>query len=343
MAKPIKVDFERLTRHEFEIHKEAALQRIDVYIHKRIPTYSRTLVQKLIKDGKITVNGRTTRPAYEINLGDRIVCEMPHLIEPHVVASDIPLNIVHEDEHLIAINKPPQFVVHPAAGHWDDTLVNALLHHCGTLPETDEVYKPGIVHRIDKDTSGVIIAAKTLRAHGALTAQFQDRVVKKAYRAIVEGEVKFDEDVIDKDMDRHPKDFERMAVVKKGTGGKPAVSFYRVLERFEGFTYVEVWPKTGRTHQIRVHMGSIGHPCVADSTYGRRDALFLRDLGVEEDPRVPDPKEPILMRQALHAWWISFTHPGTGEIVDYSAPVAADMELVLDLLRTHAARRPPNP
>lgn len=337
VVKPVKVDYERVLRHEFEIHKEAALQRIDVYIHKRIPTYSRTLVQKLIKDGRITVNGHSTRPAYEINLGDRIVCEMPQLIEPHVVATDIPLEIVHEDEHLLAINKPPQFVVHPAAGHWDDTLVNALLHHCGTLPETDDVYKPGIVHRIDKDTSGVIIAAKTLRAHGAITEQFQARTVKKAYRAIVEGEPKFDEDIIDKPMDRHPKDFEKMAVVKKGAG-KPATSFYRVLERFDGFTYVEVWPKTGRTHQIRVHMQSIGHPCVADSTYGRRDALFLRDLGVEADPRVPDPKEAIIERQALHAWWISFTHPGTGEIVEYSAPVAKDMELTLELLREY--RRP---
>jgi 23S rRNA pseudouridine1911/1915/1917 synthase len=338
VVKPIKVDYDRFTRHEFVIHKEAVLQRLDIYVHKRLPTYSRTLVQKLIKDGKITIAGRATRPAYEINLGDVIICDMPHLIEPHVVATDIPLEIVHEDEHLLAINKPPQFVVHPAAGHWDDTLVNALLHHCGTLPETDDVYKPGIVHRIDKDTSGVIIAAKTLRAHGELTKQFQERTVKKCYRAIVEGEVELDEDVIDKNMDRHPKDFEKMAVVKSDRG-KPAVSFYRVLERFEGFTYVEVWPKTGRTHQIRVHMGSIGHPCVADSSYGRRDALFLRDLGVDADPRVPDPKEPVLMRQALHAFWISFTHPGTGDTVEYSAPVAEDMERVLELLRQYRPKK----
>ena len=334
MAKPIKVDYERLTRHEFDIHKESVLQRLDIYIHKRIPEYSRTLVQKLIKDGKITVNGRPTRPAYEINMGDRIVCEMPKLIEPHVVASDIPLEILHEDEHLLAINKPPQFVVHPAAGHWDDTLVNALLHHCGTLPETDEIYKPGIVHRIDKDTSGVIIAAKTLRAHAEITRQFQERTVQKCYRAIVEGEVAYEEDIIEKDMARHPKDFEKMAVVRKGEG-KSAVSFYRVIERFDGFTYVEVWPKTGRTHQIRVHMGSIGHPCVSDSLYGRRENLFLRDLGASEDPAVPDPRMPILDRQALHAHWISFTHPGTGETVEYTAPVAEDMALVLDLLRKY--------
>jgi 23S rRNA pseudouridine1911/1915/1917 synthase len=336
VAKPIKVDFERLTEHEFEIYKESVLQRLDVYIHKRLPDFSRTLVQKLIKEGLITVNGRPSKPAYEINLGDRIVCRMPKLIEPHVVATDIPLEIVYEDEHLLAINKPPQFVVHPAAGHWDDTLVNALLHHCGSLPETDEVYKPGIVHRIDKDTSGVIIAAKTLKAHGDLTRQFQERTVRKSYRAIVEGELEFEEDIIDKDMDRHKKDFEKMAVVKKGTG-KSAVSYYRVVERFRGYTFVEVMPKTGRTHQIRVHMASIGHPCVADSTYGRRDALFLRDLGVAEDPLVEDPKEPVLMRQALHAYSIEFVHPASGETVRFEAPVAEDLERVLELLRKHAA------
>jgi 23S rRNA pseudouridine1911/1915/1917 synthase len=343
VVKPVRVDYDVLERHEFDIYKESILQRLDIYIHKRLPTYSRTLVQKLIKDGKITVNGHPSKPAYGINLGDYIVCELPRIIPPHVVATDIPLNIVHEDEHLIAINKPPQFVVHPAAGHWDDTLVNALLHHCGTLPETDEIYKPGIVHRIDKDTSGVIIAAKTLRAHGEITKQFQARTVQKSYRAIVEGEVPFDEDIIDKDMDRSKHDFEKMAVVKKGTGGKSAISFYRVLERFDGFTLVEVAPKTGRTHQIRVHMASIGHPCIADSSYGRRDALFLRDLGATEDPLIPDPQQPILMRQALHAYNIKFTHPGTGMIVDYTAPLAEDLELVLTLLRKYKSKDKPPP
>src|SRR6185295_8756690 len=206
--------------------------------------------------------------------------------------------------------------------------------------ETDEIYKPGIVHRIDKDTSGVIIAAKTLRAHGELTKQFQDRVVQKSYRAIVEGEVPFDEDIIDKDMDRHKKEFDKMAVVKKGTG-KSAISFYRVVERFDGFTFVEVAPKTGRTHQIRVHMASIGHPCIADSAYGKRDALFLRDLGATEDPLIPDPLQPVLMRQALHAFNIQFTHPGTGMIVSYSAPLAHDLELVLTLLRKYKSKDKP--
>jgi len=338
MAKVIKIDYGTLTRHTFKIHKESVLQRLDIYIHKRLPDYSRTLVQKLIKEGRITVNGHPTKPAYEINLGDEIAVDVPKLIQPHVVASDIPLEIIHEDDQVVAINKPPDFVVHPAAGHWDDTLVNALLHHCGVLPETDDIYKPGIVHRIDKDTSGVILAAKTAKAHAAMTKQFQDRTVEKEYLSIVEGEMKFDEDVIEKDMDRHPRDFERMAVVKKGKG-KPATSFYQVQERFRGRTFVLVAPKTGRTHQIRVHLGSIGHPCCCDAAYGDGRPIYLRDLAGEEaaDPRVPDPARPVLARQALHAFRIRFVHPGTGEPVQYEAPLPADMALLLELLRTYRA------
>ncbi|MBI2932158.1 MAG: RluA family pseudouridine synthase [Planctomycetes bacterium] len=334
MPKVIKIDYECLTSHEFAIHKEAVLQRIDIYLHKRLPEYSRTLMQKLIKDGLVTVNGRPVRPAYEINLGDQIRVQVPKLIEPHVVPSEIPLDITYEDDYMLAINKPPSFVVHPAAGHWDDTLVNALLHHCGVLPETDDVYRPGVVHRLDKDTSGIILAAKTVKAHGELTKQFQERTIEKEYHAIVEGEVPFDEDVIDKHIDRHKKDFEKMAVVKDGLG-KPATSVYRVLERFRGFTYVMVKPLTGRTHQIRVHLASIGHPCVADSTYGRRDALFLRDLDASEDACVPDVKQPILCRQALHAHRIALSHPISGERVEFAAPLAADMELTLRLLRKY--------
>ena len=336
MPKVIKVDYGTLARHSFKIHKEATLQRLDIYIHKRLPDYSRTLVQKLIKDERVTVNGHATKPSYVINLGDEIEVEVPKLIVPKVVASDIPISIIHEDDVLIAINKPPDFVVHPAAGHWDDTLVNALLHHCGTLPETDDVYKPGLVHRIDKDTSGVILAAKTAKAHAAMTKQFQDRTVEKAYLAIVDGEMALDEDVIDKDMDRHPKDFERMAVVKKGKG-KPATSFYQVQERFRGYTLVLVAPKTGRTHQIRVHLGSIGHPCTSDAAYGTGKPVYLRDLAGEgaTDERVPDPNVPVLERQALHAYRIKFLHPGTGEIVQYEAPLADDMALLVDLLRTY--------
>ncbi len=336
MAKVIKVDYESHDKHVFNIHKEAVLQRLDVYCHKRLPQYSRTLMQKLIKEGRVTVNGLPSKPGHEINLGDVIEVDVPKLILPQVVASDIPLEILHEDEHILAINKPPDFVVHPAAGHWDDTLVNALLHHCGTLPETDDVYKPGVVHRIDKNTSGVIIAAKTVRAHAEMTRQFQERTVQKEYVAIVDGSLEFDEDVIDKDMDRHPKDFERMAVVKKGTG-KSSQTFYRVVERFRGYTLVRCAPKTGRTHQIRVHLSSIGHPCAVDPAYGKARPIHLADLAGEgvEDERVPDPNQPVLARHALHAARIEFLHPATGEPVFFEAPLAADMALLVELLRTY--------
>ncbi len=334
MPKPVQVDYSDITVHELTVRKESVLQRLDVYIHKRLPRYSRTLVQKLIKEKSITVNQKPTKPSYGINVGDVIRIEAPKLIEPQVVATDIPLDIIYEDECMVAINKPPHFVVHPAAGHWDDTLVNALLHHCGDLPETDDIYKPGVVHRIDKDTSGVILAAKTLRAHGALTKQFQERTIEKEYRTIVEGVVPFDEDWIDKDMDRHKKDFDKMAVVKKGLG-KTAQTWYQVVERFDGFSYVWVKPKTGRTHQIRVHMASIGHPCLADSAYGKRDSLFLRDFKVDADERVPDPLEPLICRQALHAERIEFEHPLKGERMAISAPLADDMQLVLDMFRDY--------
>ena len=334
MAKPIQVDYTDITTHELTVRKESVLQRLDIYIHKRLPTYSRTLVQKLIKERRITINGDSTKASYGINVGDVIRIEAPKLIVPQVVATDIPLNIIYEDGCMIAINKPPHFVVHPAAGHWDDTLVNALLHHCGDLPETDDIYKPGVVHRIDKDTSGIILAAKTLRAHAALTKQFQDRTIEKEYRTIVEGVVRFDEDWIDKPMDRHRKDMEKMAVVKVGQG-KVAQTYYQVLERFDRFSYVRVKPKTGKTHQIRVHMASIGHPCLADSAYGKRDGLFLRDLKVDADPRVKDPLDPLICRQALHAAQIEFTHPLSGERMQLSAPPADDMQLVLELFRDY--------
>jgi len=336
MSRPVRIDFDHPRRLEIEVSKPSVLQRIDVYLSKRLQEFSRTLLQRLIREGRVRVNGRTVKPSYEIQVRDRIEVEVPRVIEPGVVPAAIPIEVIYEDAHLVAVNKPAGFVVHPAAGHWDDTLVNALLHHCGTLPETDETYKPGIVHRLDKDTSGVIVAAKTLAAHAGLSRQFQRRTVEKEYRAIVEGEMELDGDVIEKNMDRHKREFEKMAVVGRGKG-KAAVSRYEVIERFAGFTYVRVLPLTGRTHQIRVHMAAIGHPCVADSTYGRRDALFARDLergaGASEEG-----EEPLICRQALHACRIRLAHPATEESVEISAPLAADMEATLFALRKRGSR-----
>lgn len=332
MSRPIKLDPSLPRTFRFELRNVNAEQRLDKYLVKRLPEYSRTLIQRFLKEGVITVNGRRGKAGHDIDVGDVIEGKIPRLILPQLIASDIPLEIVYEDEVMLAINKPPGFVVHPGAGHWEDTLVNALLHHCGTLPTIDDIYRPGIVHRLDKDTSGVILAAKTHGAHTHLSAQFENRQVEKEYWAIAEGEMDYDADVIDKEIAPHKTRFDKMAVVKQGQG-RQSRSSYEVMERFDGFTFVKVLPKTGRQHQIRVHLASIGHPCVADSTYGKRDALFVRDL----DPASPDGARELISRQALHAARIKVTHPVSGRPVEFEAPLAADLIQTLDALRSMRA------
>ncbi len=325
-----RVDMNNLRTVELDVRNAAVEDyRLDVYVTKRVPGYSRTLVQRLIKDGHITVNGKNGKPSLQIEVGDHIIINVPKLIEPQMEPEDIPLDVVYEDAEILAINKGPRFVVHPAAGHWDGTLVNALLHHCGVLAETDDIYRPGIVHRLDKDTSGVILAAKTIRAHTALTEQFEARTIEKEYRAIVWGELRFDSDVIDAPIGRCEHDREKQAIRKNG---KPAQTFYKALERFDGFTYVACHPKTGRTHQIRVHLAHIGYPIVADSTYGGKDAVFARDLCPPTDP-AREGTEPLICRQALHAFRIGFTHPVTKEAMECSAPLPDDIQATLDALR----------
>ncbi len=363
MAKPIKIDFNLLTREELVVAKEYGY-RLDVYLAKRLPTYSRTLLQRLIDEKRVTVDGRNVKASHKCSAGERIVVDLPKIIPPQLVPSNIPLEIVYEDEHLIVVNKPPRMVAHPAAGHWDDTLANALLHHCKILPESDDIYRPGLVHRLDKNTSGVLLAAKTLKALGLVSKQFQKRTVQKEYMALVEGEMEFDSDVIDKPIGRHKKEREKMAVVKLADG-KEATSFYEVVERFRGFTLVRVKPKTGRTHQIRVHLASIDHPCVADSVYGRRDALFLDEIVPSSKFQVPGsksktakssktptsnlepgtwnlelPREALLDRQALHAFRLTVTHPATKEPITFEAPLAADMAHAVEVLRRHRPHRP---
>jgi 23S rRNA pseudouridine1911/1915/1917 synthase len=332
MARPIRLDESQRVRARFEIRREAVCQRLDVYLQKKLPKYSRTLLQKFIRSGRVRVNGEAVKPSYEIRVGDSIEVEIPAIVEPQVVPTVLPLDIVYEDDHILGIHKPPYRVVHPAQGHWDDTIVNALLAHCGTLAPTDDVFRPGVVHRLDKNTSGILLAAKTAVAHARLSEQFRARTIEKEYRAIVEGEVAFDEDVVEKAIARHRKHFDMMAVVRPECG-KAAVSRYRVLERFRGYTYLAVEPLTGRTHQIRVHLASIGHPCAGDSVYRARPAVLAGDL----DPSAPDPTRIVLGRQALHAYRITFDHPATGRRMTLEAPLAPDMQELLELLRRFRA------
>jgi len=346
---PHKIEIDRTQLEPFEITVyKANLEdyRLDIYLTKRLThSYgaSRTLVQRFIKEDLIKVNGKPTKASHMLHQGDRITLELPRIIPPQLKPESIPLDIIYEDDVMLAINKPPGMVVHPAAGHWEGTLVNALLGHCGVLPqarpplrqskqETDnQIYRPGIVHRIDKNTSGVILAAKTVQAHTAITQQFAERTLAKEYLAIVEGKMQFDSDIINKPLGRHKKDREKIAVVKKGLG-QEAISAYTVVERFKRFTLVSVSPKTGRTHQIRVHLASIGHPVVADSPYGKRKALYLSDItgGVSEDTQTP-----ILARHALHAHKITLVHPTTQKEVSFSADLAPDMKRTLEVLREY--------
>jgi 23S rRNA pseudouridine1911/1915/1917 synthase len=375
MPRIVKADMENILEREFEVkNPDVEGYRLDVYLTKRLPKYSRTLIQKLIRDGMVTVNGRASKPSYEVRERDKLVARIPTLIEPQMIAENIPLNIVYEDEHIVVINKPAGMVVHPAAGHWAGTLANALLGHCGSMACRDgDIYKPGIVHRLDKETSGVILAAKTAEANAHVSNQFQKRTVQKQYLAIVHGEPRFDSDIIDKPLGHDKNDRLKMSVRKDI--GKEASSVYEVMERFSGYALVRVMPKTGRTHQIRVHLASIGHIIVGDSTYGGRDAVFERNLAGDEPPPLPPrrygllvpdvvddaelsedeaadpledasgpkpayggPEPPIICRQALHAFRLTITHPATGKPMTFEAEMADDMKRLVEALREN---RPP--
>lgn len=341
--KPLQIDYEHLTSIEIIVRKSTLEDyRLDVYLTRRFQEYSRSLLQRLIKDNLVKVNNLASKPSHQLHQGDIIHVQLPALIKPQMLAEDIPLDIIYEDTEFIAINKPPGMVVHPAGGNWKHTLVNALLHHCGTLPVPNRpkgikakegdipIYRPGIVHRLDKDTSGVILAAKTVQAHFNLAQQFEKRKTEKQYIALVEKEMEFDSDVIEKSISRHSKDYKKMMVCKKDEG-RGAFSYYEVQERFKGFTLVKVLPKTGRTHQIRVHLASIGHPVVCDGTYGLRKELLLSDIIADKSTLEVD--RCILNRQALHAACLTFYHPKTNQKMTLEAPLTNDIKTVVSLLK----------
>ena len=335
MPKKIVVDMQDIRTQTFEVHHKAVEDtRLDVYVPKRLPGYSRSLIAKLIKEQMVLVNGKKSKASYQIQQGDKIEVRVPRLIEPQMIAEDIPLNVVFEDDQIVVVNKPPHFVVHPAAGHWEGTLANALLAHVGhTLPKAadGDIYRPGIVHRLDQDTSGIIICAKTANAHTYLSLQFQERLLEKEYLAIVEGEPRLDGDWIDAPIGRHPKDREKMAVRKDGDA-KSSQTRWEVLERYRGFSLVKCYPKTGRTHQIRVHLAYIGHPIVADEAYGRRETLYEWQLRWDVKPADLPIEAPILERHALHAFALRITHP-SGVDMRFEAPMTEDMMRTCEALR----------
>jgi 23S rRNA pseudouridine1911/1915/1917 synthase len=300
-------------------------KRIDQFLSETDHNLSRSQAKKLIESGIILLNQRPTKPSAHLRTSDIVFGIIPEPEPPSLIPEALPLTILYEDRSIIAVDKPPGMVVHPAYGNLSGTLVNALLYHCKDLAGINGVVRPGIVHRLDKDTSGVIVVAKDDQAYHALTKQFKNRTVKKVYLAISYGQFGKEEGLIDSDIGRHPSQRKRMSTRTKR--GRAAITRWRTIERFDGFTLLEILPQTGRTHQIRVHLSSIGHPIVGDPVYGRKGRP-----GAITNPVL---KECVrrMNRQALHAHRLVITHPQTGERVEFVSPIPQDMAEVLEWLR----------
>ncbi|HOC44369.1 MAG TPA: RluA family pseudouridine synthase [Thermoanaerobaculales bacterium] len=309
--------------HRFSVPDRLAGERLDRCVAELHGQWSRSRVRRLLDDGRVLVNDQPAKPATIVAAGDRIEVDEPPLQPLGLAAEDIPLVILHEDEALLVLDKPPGLVIHPATGNRSGTLVNALLRHCSTLSGIGGVERPGIVHRLDKDTSGLMVVAKTERAHLSLSLAFRRREVEKRYLAVCFGAPAEPAGVIEGAVGRHPTERKRMAVVESG---RPARTLYTVIERLSGTSLVECRPVTGRTHQIRVHLAHIGHALVGDQTYAGRQ---WRNL---EDPRQRAACRDF-PRQALHAWRLAFLHPVTGERHEFEAPPPADFLLLVEALR----------
>ena len=277
-------------------------ERIDKYLSEQLEDMTRSHIQKLIKENMVRVNGMTVKSNFKLSVSDQIEVEIPELKEPDILPENIPLDILYEDQDILVVNKPKGMVVHPAPGHYTGTLVNAIMYHCkDNLSGINGVMRPGIVHRIDMDTTGSLLICKNDRAHQALAEQLKEHSITRKYHAIVHGRLKEDEGTIDKPIGRHPIDRKKMSV--HCTNGREAVTHYRVLKRFQQFTYIECQLETGRTHQIRVHMSSIGHPILGDQVYGPAKCPYK------------------LQGQTLHAKVLGITHPTTGEYMEFDAPL----------------------
>lgn len=287
--------------HRFETAPESAGERLDRFLASALPELSRARIQALVKGGQATVDGRPAKPSQALRAGEVVEFHIPAESEPSpLAAQDIPLQILHEDKFLMVLNKPAGLVTHPGAGNREGTVANAVLHHCGDVPVAGGTDRPGIVHRLDKETSGCLVVAKTEPVQRALSAMFADRAVEKTYLAMVEGKPRHPHGTIDAKIGRHPVHRQKMAIAERG---RDAFTAYRVLGSEGPLALIECKPRTGRTHQIRVHLKHLGHPVAGDPVYGRR-GKFERHL--------------------LHAWKLAFVHPGTGKRVEFTAPPPGD-------------------
>lgn len=288
--------------------------RLDKYLSEKLPEMSRSHIQKLIKDENVLVNQKPVKANYKLNTNDAIEIQIPELEMPDILPEDIPLDILYEDDDILVVNKPKNMVVHPAPGHYTGTLVNAIMYHCKeNLSGINGVMRPGIVHRIDMDTTGSLLVCKNDKSHQYLADLLKDHNITRKYHAIVHGNLKEDTGTINAAIGRHPTDRKKMSVHSKN--GRPAVTHYKVLERFGNYTYIECQLETGRTHQIRVHMASIGHPILGDAVYGPAKCPFKLD------------------GQTLHAKVLGITHPTTLQYMEFDAPLPKYFEDLVKKLK----------
>lgn len=298
-------------RQEIKVGAEENSTRLDSFVASKVEGLSRSFVQKMIDQGNVSVNGKYVKQNYMVKEGDRVIVDIPEPERPELIPQHIPLNIVYEDKDLIVVNKPAGMVVHPAPGNYSDTLVNALLAHCEDLSGINGVYRPGIVHRIDKDTTGLLVVAKNENTHRALAKQLKDHSITRKYIALVKGVINEDRGIIDAPIGRNPADRKKMAVVEWNS--KEAVTHFCVINRYTRYTLIELRLETGRTHQIRVHMAYIGHPVVGDPDYGKQGELGTKG-------------------QMLHAAVLGFIHPGRGEYMAFEAPLPIEFQNIIENL-----------
>ena len=301
-----------MQHYQFEVDEASSKKRLDVFLSENLPEISRSRLKKLIDEKRVTVNERSRPAGYKVRVKEKIEFHIPPLEKLDTAPENIPLDIIFEDEHMLAVNKPAGMVVHPAPGHSRGTLVNALLHHCKDLSGIGGVERPGIVHRLDKETSGLVLIAKTEAAHKNLAAQFKKREIKKEYLAFVKGNVKKENGTINSPVGRHQTQRKKMDT--RPEYGRPACTHYQVLQRGRNWTYIKLYPETGRTHQIRVHLASIHHPVIGDKLYGGKN---------------PNCGTPKMERQALHARCLELNHPLSGALLSFSVNLPFDMESFL--------------
>ncbi len=318
--------------YRHHIGKRGAGRRLDKYLRDKYPRMSRTVLQRCIKDGLVTVNARPTKASYEPAPGDEIEIVLPLPPPSEVVPEDIPIDIIYEDEWMLAINKAAGIICHPARATQSGTIANAVAFHIANLSHGDDPFRPGIMHRLDKNTTGVMAIAKCDEAHWRIALQFERRTVRKEYFAICEGNIRLDGDIINRPLAAHPETTQRMVMPTANPPRqamfKEAITEYRVKKRYRGYTTVELIPKTGRTHQLRVHMSSIGHPIMGDVMYGGRTVS-------EHDLAGTGPLEPLIGHQALHARRLQLIHPILEKPITLEAPLSPLITRILELLEQH--------